>query len=137
MAAVTALLLRKCCPCSLPFISPNTWKSEGDKSGLRESGHTAGCGKDKIGNWVMALWSYKLLSSSGLTLAFSFVSVTVLQAELMICLSSRKSRGITPFLSQKTVLMAVPPEGCIFNFFFFRGEFTCHQSMECCFDSCS
>lgn len=35
--------------------------------------------------------------------AFSLVSVTVLWSELTVCLSSKKSKRITPFLHQKTV----------------------------------
>ena len=47
---------------------------------------------------------------------------------------SRKSRRITPFLSQKTVHITLSAEGSVLNFFF-DGEFTCRHSMECRFDS--
>ena len=40
----------------------------------------------------------------------------------MSCPGSWKSRSITPFLSQKTVHITLPPGGCVLNFFF-DGEF--------------
>ena len=54
-------------------------------------------------------------------------------SELMVCLGWRKSRRITPFISQKTVHISLPAEGSILNFFF-DGEFTCSHSMDCRFD---
>ena len=44
-----------------------------------------------------------------------------------VVLCSRKSRRITPFLSQKAAHIT---ESCVLNFFF-NGEFTCHHSMPC------
>jgi len=55
-------------------------------------------------------------------------------AELMVCPGSRKSRRITPFLSQKTVHITLPNEGSVLNFFF-DGEFTCRHSVDYRFDS--
>jgi len=45
----------------------------------------------------------------------------------MVCF--RKSRRITLFLSQKTVHITIPTEGCILNFFF-DGKVTCHHSND-------
>jgi len=52
----------------------------------------------------------------------------------MTCPGSRKSRRVILFLSQKTVHITLPVESCILNFFF-DGEFICHHSMGCHFDS--
>ena len=57
------------------------------------------------------------------------VSLTMYKSELMICLHTRKSRRITPFLFPKTVSITLLTEGCIINIFFGE-EFTCHHSMD-------
>lgn len=68
----------------------------------------------------------KTVFFSGLILetwAFNLVIVGMWWSELMACLVSRKSRGITLFLSQKTAHIALPTEGCVLNFLF-HGELT-------------
>jgi len=54
----------------------------------------------------------------------------------MVCLGSRKSIKITPFLSQKAVHVTLPTEGCVLNISF-NGEFIFPHFMDCHFDSCS
>ena len=124
-AAMMALLLGKCCPCSSSFIGQNRWKSEGTNSGL-----CSGCSRTvhprlalcfmifRLG-WGLALSCKKNVVLPGLTLevwAFSLISVKMWWSELMVCLSSRKSIGITSSLSQKTVHTTT--EGCILNILF-------------------
>ena len=120
-------------------------KSEGAKSGPYH-----GCGKTVQPRFAMhtvifkLVWGLALLHCkrkfvifSDLTPeveAFSSVIIAMEQSEFMVCLGSRKSRSITPFLFQKTVHVTLPAYGCILNFFF-DGEFTCHYSMDCHFDS--
>jgi len=54
----------------------------------------------------------------------------------MVCPCSRKSRRITPFLSQNAVHISLPVEVCVMNFLF-RVKFTCPHSMDWYFHSCS
>lgn len=140
---VSQLLLWHCwlgkyCSHSPSFIGLNGWKSEGTKSRLySECGSTsqptlAVCSMVFKLVWGLALLccKRKVVFFSGLTQvsgAFSLVSAVMSQSELMVCLCSRKSRGIAPFLSQKTAHSTLPPESCVLNFIF-DGEFTCHHS---------
>ena len=135
---MTVLLLGKCCPCSSSFIGLNRWKSEGTKSGLY-----SGCGTTVWPRltvcstvfklvWGLALscCKRKVVFFSGLALEIQAFSLASRCSGQIFCLGSRKSRRITPFLSQKTVHITLSTEGSIFNSFF-DGEFTCRQSMDC------
>ena len=144
-AAVTALLLGKCCSCHPSFISPNRCKSEGAKSRLySRCGRCCRINPDKIGNVLCSLQSdmgsfvlqkkvcFPLWPDSG---SWSLLlSQCHSVAELMVYQGCRKSGRIIPFLSQKIIYITLPNEVCVLNFFFKR-EFTCCHSMGCCFDS--
>ena len=72
--------------------------------------------------WGLALscCKRKVFFFSGLPLeirAFSLVSVVMERSELMVFPGSRKFRRITPFLSQKTVRIALPAEGNVLELF--------------------
>jgi len=69
----------------------------------------------------------KVVLFTGLTLevrVFNSVSIVIQWSELMICLATRKSKRITTFLFQKTVLY---PSTAVLNFLF-NGEFKCHTA---------
>lgn len=146
-AAVTILLPRKCCP-NRPFsIGLRRCKSEGVKSRIY-----GGCCRTVqtrlamrymvlklVWGLVLSCCKRKAVYFSGPTLevqAFSSVSDTIQRSELMVCPSSRKSRRITTFLSRKTLPIILSTEGHVLNFFF-DGEITHHQSVDCHFDSSS
>lgn len=144
--AAMTVLQGKCYPHSPCVIAPNKWKPEGAKSRL-----CGGCGRTvqpRLATcsivfkqvWGMVLlYCKRKVVFSNLTLeiwAFSLVNVTVYWSELMVCLSSRKSRRITPFQSQTTVHISLPTEVCILNLFS-EGDFSCHHSMDYHFDSSS
>lgn len=50
--------------------------------------------------------------------ALSFVSAAIQWSELVVCSSSRKSRRISPLLSQTTAGITLPTEGCTLNVLF-------------------
>ena len=141
---VMMILLGKRYPWSPPFIGPDRRKSEGTKSRLC-SGHgrtvqpgLAVCFTIFKLTWGLALLccKRKVVFFFGPILkvqAFSLDSVMMQWSEQMVCLGSRKSRRITPFLLQKTVHITLFTEGCVLNFFF-DGEFT-WNSMDYHFDS--
>jgi len=123
-AAMTLSLIRKCCPCNPPFIRLNRWKSGGAKSWLY-----AGCGRtvqprlvvcSMIFKWVSGLvllrCKRKIVFFSGLSLEAQDFRL-VLWSVLMVCPGSRKSKRITPFLTQKTVHITLYTDGCILNLF--------------------
>ena len=112
-AAMTVQLLGNYYPCSLSFIGPNRWKSEGTRFGI-----CSGCGRTVQPRMAMCSMGSKLVPGlvlscckrktdlfPGLILevwASSFVSIAMWHSELMVCLRSRKSGRISPFLSQKS-----------------------------------
>jgi len=130
-AAMTVTLLGKCCPHNPSFIGPHGWKSEGAKSRL-----CGRCGRQSIQNWQCIpsssnwyrTWCHCVAREhffSGLPLevrAFSSVSIMMKQSKLMFCPGSRKSGRIIFFLSQKTVHIILPTEGCVLNFSFMRNS---------------
>lgn len=90
-------------------------------------------------NWYGA-WCYCVARENLSSLMWLWVGLQLSQchdkqSELVVCLDSRKSQKITPFLSPKTVHITLPTDGFVLNFF--SDEFpTCH-SMDCCLDSSS
>jgi len=144
-AAMTTLLLGIHCSCSRSFSDTDRWKSEGTKFKLCGGwGRTEHPRLTVCSTVFRLIWGLELLYCkrnvvffSGLALkvwAFSSLSVAMEQSELMVCPGSKKFRKTVPFQSQKTVHIAVSTEGWVLNIFF-HGEFTCHHSVDCCFDS--
>ena len=135
-AVLTASLLGRCCSCSF-FHLPKQMEVRRHQIQTLQWVCEDSPAEDVI--VLHGAWHYHVVVFSGWTLkvqTFSLVSIVMQQEELMFCLGSKKSRRITPFLSQKAACITLPAEGCILNFFF-DGELTCHHSMDCYFDSSS
>jgi len=135
-AAMTALLPENCCPCSPFFIIPDRWKSGGTNSSV-----SCGYGRTVQPRSAMCSMGFKLvwglvLEEKGCLFLWMDcgnsslqLSVVMQQPELMVCLGSRQSRGITLFLFQRTLHIFLPTEGCVLNFFS-DGKFTSpHQRL--------
>lgn len=109
LTAVMMALSGKCCPRSPSFIGQNRWKSEGAKSGLY-----GGCDRAVWPNFATGII---VLQEKSFLLLWPHSGNSGLQLSIMVRVdSSRKSKRITPFLSQKAVYITLPSDGCILKF---------------------
>lgn len=88
-----------------------------------------------VWSWGWSCCKRKVVLFSGLALEVcTFNLVLQCSSQSVADLDCRTFVRIFLFLAQKTVHITLLTEFCVLNFPF-DGEFTCHHSKDCCFDS--